>query len=144
MKDLDEFHYLQVSLENGLWFLPTSFSTLVVGYSDADWAGYRDSCHSTIRYAVFLGPNLIAWCFKKQPTVSKSSTEADYRAIGYTVVETIKIHKLLFNLGVTFFTPVCLYCNNLSATYMSVNSVQHDHSKHTAMDCHFVRELMEI
>jgi len=56
---------------------------------NANGVGGKNSCRSTTRYAVFLGPNLIAWRPKKYPTVSKSSTEAEYRAIGYIVAETI-------------------------------------------------------
>ena len=71
------FCYLQGTLEHGLWFRPTSTPTLVVAYSDADWACCKDTCFSTAGYAIFLSPNVIAWHFKKQPTVSKSSTETE-------------------------------------------------------------------
>ena len=125
------FCYFQGISKHGLWFCPTTSPTLVVAYFDTDWAAYRDSCRSTIGYAVFLGPNLIPWCSKKQLTGSKSSAETKYRAIGYTVVETIWICKLLYDLGVSLSIPVCIYCNNLSATYMSANR-----SKHIAVDYH--------
>ena len=74
--------------------------------------------------------------------MTKSSTEAEYRAIGYTVAKTIWIHKLLFYLRVTLSTPILLYYDNLSATCMSANPVEYDRSKHIAVDYHFVHERL--
>ena len=71
---------------------------------------------------------------------SKSSTEVEYRAIGYTVVETIWVSKLLFDLGITVYSLVRLHCDKLSATCMCANPMRHDRSKHIAVDYHFVRE----
>jgi len=89
---------------------------------------------------VFLGPNLIVWCSRKQPTVFKPSTEAEYRAIGHRVAETIWVLKLLYDLGISLPTTVHLYCDNLGSTYMFVNPVQHDRSKRITVDYHFVQE----
>ena len=54
--------------------------------------------------------------------------------------ETICVRKLLYDLGVSLPTLVRLYCDNLNVTYMSANPVQHDCSKHIAVDYHFVWE----
>jgi hypothetical protein len=52
---------------------------MVRAFSNADWTGYTDDRKSTGGFAVFLGPNLISWCAKKQKTMSQSSTEAEYK-----------------------------------------------------------------
>ena len=121
-------------------FHTTPSPTIVLAYSDADWIAYKDSYCSTTRYVVFFGSKLIAWHSKKQPIVSKSSAEVEYRTLTYIVAETVWINKLPYNLGVFLSTLVRLYSNNLDVTCMSVNPVQHDHSKYIVVDYYFVRK----
>lgn len=52
----------------------------LVGYYDADYAGNHDTHSSTTRYVFMFGSGAISWCSKRQPTVSLSTTEAEYRA----------------------------------------------------------------
>jgi hypothetical protein len=68
--------YIQGIVSLGLKFNQAS-SMLVSAFSDADWAGCPDDRKSTGGFAVFLGSNLISWSARKQPTVSRSSTEAE-------------------------------------------------------------------
>lgn len=67
--------YISGTMDFGLKFVK-SRSNLVSAFSDADWAGCSDDRRSTGGFAVFLGSNLISWTARKQPTVSRSSTEA--------------------------------------------------------------------
>jgi len=74
------FKYLQGTKDHGLLFRPSRSPSIVVAYSVDDYASYKDFCRSTVGYEVHS-----AWHSKKQSTVSKSSTEAEYCALGYTV-----------------------------------------------------------
>ncbi|XP_017187807.1 uncharacterized mitochondrial protein AtMg00810-like [Malus domestica] len=56
-------------------------------FSDVDWAGDPNDRRSTTGFVVFLGTNPISWSSKKQNTVSRSSTEAEYRAIATTATK---------------------------------------------------------
>jgi histone deacetylase 1/2 len=66
-----------------------SASATVSAFSDADLAGYVDDRRSTGGFAVFLGSNLVSWCATKQPTVSRSSTEVEYKALANATTEDV-------------------------------------------------------
>ncbi|CAH9095014.1 unnamed protein product [Cuscuta europaea] len=134
------FRYLQGTIDHGLWLQTSTRPMCILAYSDADWAGCPDSSHSTTGFAVFLGPNLVSWKSKKQLTISKSSTEAEYRVIAYTVQDTLHIRTVLFELGFPVRVPVQLFCDNIFASYLTANPVQHAQSKHIQIDYHFVQE----
>ena len=72
----------------GVLYENTSY-TQVVGYSDADWACAPTDKHSTSGYFVFMGGNLIFRKSKKQDVVTRSSVEAEYRAMTLATCELI-------------------------------------------------------
>jgi histone deacetylase 1/2 len=140
--------YIRGTIGYGL-DIRSSKSMLVSAFSDADWAGCVDDRRSTGGFAVFLGDNLISWTARKQPTVSRSSTEAEYKALANATAEMLWVQKLLTELGVRHPPKARLWCDNLSATYLSANPIFHARMKHIEIDFHFVRErvaqkLLEI
>jgi hypothetical protein len=88
----------------------------------------------------FFGKNLISWCSRKQPTVSRSSTEAEYKAIADATAEVIWLQVLLRELGLPHPRAPTLWCDNIGATYLCANPIFHRRSKHVEVDYHFVRE----
>jgi len=131
------FRYLRGTFE--LWFATSSCSYFFY-YCCLFWCRLSrlQGFLSTTGYVVFFSPNLISWHSKKLPTVSKSSIEAKYPAVAYTIAETIWIRKLLHDLCIHLSTPTKVYCDNINASYMAVNPALHDRSKHIALDYHFV------
>jgi hypothetical protein len=115
-------------------------SMLVRGFADADWAGCIDDRRSTGGFAIFLRSNLVSWSVRKQPTVSRSSTEVEYKAIANATAEIMWIQTLLQELGVPHPSATSLWCDNLGATYLSANPMFHTRTKHIEVDYHFVRE----
>jgi hypothetical protein len=135
--------YVHGILHLGLVLRPTTQHELVV-YSDADWAGCPDTRKSTSGYAVFLGDNLISWSSKRQNTVSRSSAEAEYRAVANAVAEASWLRQLLGELHSPLNRATLVYCDNISAVYMTSNPVQHQRTKHIEIDLHFVRERVAL
>jgi hypothetical protein len=135
--------YLKGTLDHGL-HINSSSPTTLTAYSDADWAGCPDTRRSTSGYCVFLGNNLVSWSSKRQVTVSRSSAEAEYRAVAHTVAETVWLRQLLSELHRPIHQATIIYCDNVSAIYMSSNPVQHRRTKHIEIDIHFVREKVAL
>ena len=92
---------------------------------DVDWAGCPTTRRSTSGYCVFLGDNLQSWSSKRQHTLSRSSAEAEYRGVANAVAETAGLHNLLRELHTPLFSATIVYCDNVSATYLTANPVQH-------------------
>ncbi|KAD5961410.1 hypothetical protein E3N88_12883 [Mikania micrantha] len=120
-------------------YADATFNTLTA-FSDADWAGCPDDRRSTGGYAIYLETNLVSWSARKQKTVSRSSTESEYKALADVVVELTWLQTLLQELHVPIQTVPTLWCDNLGATYLSANPVFHARTKHVEVDFHFVRE----
>ena len=49
---------------------------------------------------IFLDGNLVSWSSRKQPTVSRSSTEAEYKTLANGTAEATWIQSVLKELGV--------------------------------------------
>ncbi|GKA07195.1 ribonuclease H-like domain-containing protein [Tanacetum coccineum] len=120
----------------------SSSTTDLVAYSDADWAGCPTTRRSTSDYCVFLGNNLLSWSSKRQPTLSRSSAEAEYRGVANAVAETCWLRNLLRELHTHLSSATLVYCDNVSAVYLSCNPVQHQRTKHIEIDIYFVRDLV--
>jgi hypothetical protein len=75
-----------------------SSSLDLVAYSDADWAGCPDTRKSTSGFCVFFANNLISWSSKRQNTVSRSSADAEYRAVANCIAESCWLRQLLHEL----------------------------------------------
>lgn len=135
--------YIKGTITHGLRLTPTNLSN-ITAYTDADWAGCSTTRRSTSGYCIFLGDNLVSWSAKRQPTVSRSSAEAEYRGVANAVAEATWIRNLLLELHCPVTTATIVYCDNVSAIYLSTNPVQHQRTKHVEIDIHFVRERVAL
>ena len=103
-------------------------------FSDADWGTCPDTCRSVTGFCLFLA--------KKQPTISPSSTEAEYRALVAATSELVWLRHLFRDFQVPVLSPALLYCDNQAALHIASNPVFHERTKHIEIDCHFVRDKL--
>ncbi|XP_019180184.1 PREDICTED: uncharacterized protein LOC109175375 [Ipomoea nil] len=81
---------------------------------------YRKSVYG---FCIFLYDSLISWKSKKQPTVARSSSKAEYNAISVVVCELHWLQYLLSDLKVAPSKLATLFCDSKSAIAISENHV---------------------
>lgn len=90
--------------------------------------------------AIYYGNTLISWASQKQHTVSRSSTETEYRGVAATVAELTRLRNLTRELGIPLHHKPMLFCDNVSTIYLTANPIYHARTKHLELDFHFVRK----
>jgi hypothetical protein len=127
--------YLKGTSERGVFFGKNGHLDLVA-YTDADWAGDRDSRKSTSGYFTLIGGNLVTWRSKKQKVVALSSAEAEFRGVAKGITEILWLKKLLCEVNFSSSETCTLFCDNKETIDISENPVQHDRTKHVEIDRH--------
>ncbi|PKU68311.1 Retrovirus-related Pol polyprotein from transposon TNT 1-94 [Dendrobium catenatum] len=134
--------YIKGTIDLGI---PITRSTLLLRtFSDADWAADPISRKSISGFCTYLGDTLVSWTVKKQSTVSRSSTESEYRALAAATADTIWIKKLLSDFSIMHSTPIDIFCDNISTIALANNPVFHARTKHIEIDQRFVRDHIQI
>ena len=87
-----------------------------------------------------LGSGAISWCSKRQPTVSLSTTEAEYKAAAMVAQESTWLICLMQDLHQPIDYSMPVYCDNQSAVGLAENPVFHARTKHVEVHYHFIKE----
>jgi hypothetical protein len=130
--------FLKGSIDRGLTYSKTPLQ--LNAFRDSDWVGNPDDRRSTFGFVVFLGDCLISWSAKKQPAVSRSITEAEYRTLSIITTKLFWLCMLLCELRIPLPRAPIVWCDNISALALASNPVYHARTKHIEVDYHFVRE----
>uniref|UniRef100_A0AAV1V4J6 Integrase catalytic domain-containing protein n=1 Tax=Peronospora matthiolae TaxID=2874970 RepID=A0AAV1V4J6_9STRA len=136
------FRYLQGTKMHGICYKPSAKIDFR-GYSDADWAGDLADRKSTSGYVFMLLGAPVSWGSKKQPSVSLSTSEAEYIALSLAIQEGKWINRLLCEImaaaneeGPELFIRE----DNQSCIKMTKNPVNHGRAKHIDIKYHHIRD----
>ncbi|KAJ9516033.1 hypothetical protein QJQ45_024475, partial [Haematococcus lacustris] len=128
--------YLKGTADQGLLFGGVSG---LQGFSDADYAGDKDTARSTTGYIFTLNGGAISWSSRLQPTVAMSTAEAEYMAASSAAKEALWLRKLMRDLQLDA-SCVHLGCDNQAAIQLLHNPMATSRAKHIDVHHHFVRE----
>lgn len=133
----------------------------LTGYTDADWAGDRDTRRSTLGFVFNIGSGAISWSSKRQPTVALLSCEAEYMDQTQATKEAIWLRDLLKQLDdptvkdpslalishneatIYALNAIIIYCDNQGAMALAKNPQFHARTKHIDAQWHYQREKVE-
>jgi len=116
----------------------------VVAYADADYASCLDTRRSRTGYALFHNRGATAWESRSQPTCAKSTTEAEYMALGEACSEIKWQRQLLEDLtNQKQQGPTVLWEDNKGAIALASDPIFRRRTKHIDVKWHFIRECQE-
>jgi hypothetical protein len=118
-------------------FFPRSSSLQLQTYCDATCASDPSDRHSLSIYCVFLSGSLIVWKTKKRVSVSRSSAEAELRAMALVTADVTWLRWLLENFGVSVSISTPLLSDSIGAISIAHDPVKHELTKHIGVDAHF-------
>ncbi|WVZ93420.1 hypothetical protein U9M48_039398 [Paspalum notatum var. saurae] len=116
------------------------YSHLLHAYCDATWTSDSSDRRSLSACCVFLGGSLIAWKTKKQTTISRSSTEAELRAMALVTEKVTWLRWLLVDFGVSVSIPTP---HSIGAISIARDPVKHEPTKHIGVDAYYTRAQVQ-
>lgn len=117
-----------------------SSKSVLMNYTNTDWAGDPVTRRSTTGYAFTLNGGAVSWMSRKQPTISLSSTEAEYKATVEAGKDLAWLCTILEYLCLNLPTALPTLNNNESAIALAENPVFQARSKHIEVQYHWIRE----
>ena len=115
----------------------------LIGYSDSDFDGDKETGVSTSGYAMSLGSGAVSWRSHKQSVPADSTTEAEYVAAAEATKEIVWLRKILEDLQVKQVQSTLLMIDNTSAIKLAKNPKFHYRTKHINTKYHLIRHHVE-
>ncbi|WMV38165.1 hypothetical protein MTR67_031550 [Solanum verrucosum] len=107
-------------------FMSSTTSHQLFSYCDSDWVACPQSRKSVTGYMIKFGSSLISWKSKKQETISRSSTEAEFRSMASTVAELSWLTGMFKELGVSIVQPIDLHYDSKVVIQITTNPIFHE------------------
>ncbi|KAL4018602.1 hypothetical protein IC575_022202 [Cucumis melo] len=116
-------------------------STLLEGFTDADYVADLDKRRSLSGHIFRLYGNVVSWKVNLHPVVALSTTESEYISLGEAVKEAVWLQRIVGELLSQEFIPI-IHCDSQSAIYLAKNPYHHERSKHIDVKFHYIRNVI--
>ena len=115
-------------------------------FTDSDWGGCRDTRVSTGGSAFFLAGSIISVSTKRKSSVSLSSTEAEYYALGACIQELLWIQQIMGQMQYrgNDIIKTRVYTDNQSSIALSENPELHQRTKHIDIKHHLFEVIYQM
>eukprot|EP00253_Pinus_taeda_P025567 PITA_25567 len=134
--------YLKGTQDLGIKYTQVDDFSLI-GYSDSDFDGDKETGVSTSEYAMSLGLGAVSWRSRNQSVLPDSTTEAEYVAETEATKEIVWLRKILDDLQVKQVQSTPLMIDNTSAIKLAKNPKFHDRTKHINTKYHLIQHHVE-
>ena len=137
--------YLATTSEVGIIYYaspPHATQRQLSVFSDATWGSEPDG-KSFTGIVAKLACGAIAWQARKQKSVAKSTSEAEYIAASDAGRQLYLLRRLLSHVGLPQKGPTPLLCDNTAAKSFIVEEGNSSMRKHINVCYHHIRELYE-
>lgn len=134
--------YIHGTSELRMVYHRNATADILTGYADSDWAGDKNDRKSTSGYVFMVFGNTVSWLSQKQPTVSLSSTEAEYLALAKCICEAKWLRCLLNELGHRCMSSTTIFEDNQSCIKVAEEPREHKRMKHIDVKYNFIREAV--
>ena len=121
----------------------SEYGDVLVGYTDADFAGDKDNSVSTSGWAYFLGRSSICWSSRKQRSVAGDTFSTEYFAADEACKQLKWLEIFAEQIEHPLKLPVVLHCDNKSAVNASRSPHVKHRTKHICVRAHSVHECFE-
>ena len=131
--------YLKGTMSYGIHF--TGYPRVLEGYCDANWISDADELYATSGYAFLLGGGTVSWKSCKQTILTKSTMEAELKALDTTGAEAEWLRELLMDLPIVEKTILAISMNCDNQTVITKVNSSKDNMKSTR---HVKRRLKTV
>ena len=112
-------------------------------YVDADYGGWKDTCHLTSRYVFIMARGPVTWSSKCQATVALSTVEAEYVAMSRCAQQMVWMHNWLDEVEVDCSVPGLIRGDNWGTIALTKTTKNYDKVKHINIWHHYIWELLQ-
>jgi Reverse transcriptase (RNA-dependent DNA polymerase) len=115
-------------------------SSLLVAYTDANWAENRVDRKSTSGFICKVFDSTVSWSSKRQDMIAISTTESEYYALAETVREIKWLKALLTDFSIHISNSIPIFIDSQSCMKMVDNEKFSNRTKHIDVRYHFAKE----